>query len=181
MSSSICRSLTRFTKHNILFTTALPWTAGPCFSWRLRRGQWLASLLPPPPHPNPPPLFGGVMQSRQEGVGEFLHPLALSLFLHQRAVSLPLLSDVLCGPFSHGCFPVSSELCDQPCPPVFPYPGNLSLLPQLLGSLCPLRKPCWTAPKMDGWGHTCFSPRMRSWFFLGQANSGSPGCHKAPA
>lgn len=70
MSSSICRSLTRFTKHNILFTTALPWTAGPCFSWRLRGGQWLASLLPPPPHPTPTPVWWG--DAEQTGRGRLV-------------------------------------------------------------------------------------------------------------
>ena len=134
MSFSICHSLTRFTKHNILFSTTLLWTSGPCCSWRLRRGRWLASRLPPP-RPHAPALPGGG-GAEQTGRGRWVFTcLALSLLLPQLAVFLPFLSDVLCWPFSHGCFPGSSELCKQPCPPVFPYPGNLSLLPQLLGSL----------------------------------------------
>ena len=59
-------------------------------------GSTLAAGLSSSPAPAPQPCLVLVVQSRQEGVGESLRPLALSLLLPHLAVLLPFLSDVLC-------------------------------------------------------------------------------------
>lgn len=159
---------------------------GPAADVAVERGEWLALVLfvCHVPQPCPSPTLnrccfwgGGVVQSRQEWVGEFLPQLALSFLLHQLVVPSPLpLWFSLVTTLSQGTFLAPQRLAVSPihlCS-LIPETGAFSL--SFCGPFVPLGAvPYWTAPKMEKWGRIYFSPRTYSQFFSCQTLSAYSG------